>query len=378
MFLQNSLARMTRRLWPAIIAFGLLSGGVAGAQDVSTDGSLVRMGVRVDAKPFAWQDPASGSFLGFLVDLCTDAATRAGYPFEQVPITAVERIEVLKGARPDIDVLCDPTTITLGRMRAFAALEPPGSVAFSPIVFVANGTYMTRTDRKGASETPEDPVACLAPPASSVADASAATPAAGAAVEAAPLKYLRAGYVVGTTIGPVIASAIRAKGLLLAPNERVCPVEMPDHVTGVAAFCGGDLDYYFGDADIIEAYVADARSQGLPCEVEARPRPISYEPYALVIGGRKPEFRDAFVTALYEVFHHGTADDRFEGHFEGRRMAPFLETLFRINRIPAGVAPVTADGPEAGEGGDMVDLDAEVSPTLSGMVPDKEEVFTED
>ena len=168
--------------------------------------SLVLMGVRVDAKPFAWQDPASGSFLGFLVDLCTDAVTRAGYPFEQVPITAAERIEVLKGDRGDIDVLCDPTTITLSRMRAFAGLKPPGSVAFSPIVFVANGTYMTRTDLKGVREEApgDDPEACLAPPVSEVDKASAATPAAGAAVKAASLKFLRAGYVVGTTIGPVM------------------------------------------------------------------------------------------------------------------------------------------------------------------------------
>jgi len=376
----NSLGRVMRPLGIAIIALSLLSGGGAGAQELSTDKSLVRMGVRVDAKPFAWQDPASGSFLGFLVDLCTDAVTRAGYPFEQVPITAAERIEVLKGDRGDIDVLCDPTTITLSRMRAFAGLKPPGSVAFSPIVFVANGTYMTRTDLKGVRDEPpgDDPEACLAPPVSEVAVASGATPAAGAAVKAASLKYLRAGYVVGTTIGPVISTAIKAGGLRLAPNERVCAVEKPDHVTGVAAFCGGELDYYFGDADIIEAYVADARSQGLPCEVEARPRPISYEPYALVIGGRKPEFRDAFVTALYEVFHHGTADDRFEGHFEGRRMAPFLETLFRINRIPAGAATAVAGGPETGEGGNMADLDAEVTPTLSGMDPDKEAILTAD
>ena len=175
----NRHARMAWALRVAITACGLVSGGVATAQQVSTEKSLVRMGVRVDAKPFAWQDRASGSFLGFLVDLCTDAATRAGYPFEQVPITAAERIEILGGARRDIDVLCDPTTITLGRMRAFADLEPPGSVSFSPIVFVANGTYITRTDRTGGSdEAPGDVDACLAPPASSVEAASGATAAA--------------------------------------------------------------------------------------------------------------------------------------------------------------------------------------------------------
>ena len=60
---------------------------------------------------------------------------------------------------------------------------------------------------------------------------------------------------------------------------------------------------------------------------------------------------------------------------ERNRSGPTPATSTRSN---ASSAPVAADGPQDGEGGNMVDADAEVFPTLSGMVADKEEILTAD
>ncbi|ARE40439.1 hypothetical protein RGUI_2298 [Rhodovulum sp. P5] len=299
---------------------------------------FVTIGVRVDAGPFAAQDASTGSFVGFLVDLCTDAVTRAGYPFRQVPVTADERIGVLRGTRDDIDLLCDPTTITLGRLRDFAGLEPAGRLSFSPIVFVANGSYL-KADGKKAAEAP--------PAAETAASPRPACIFAEPAPDGAKPRHVDAGYVVGTTIGPVLRDAIRRGLLDLQPGEGICPREFPRHGDAAAAFCRGDLGYYFGDADIIANSVQKTgRAEG--CVKAALARPISYEPYALVISGQVPGFREDVIRALYEIFSDGTAFDRFNGHFEGRKMSPFLNTLFRINQIPAGGRAEAEAVPAAG------------------------------
>ncbi len=320
------------------LAIAVLGGLVAETAAQPTK-PVIRMGVRVDARPFAWHDPANDSYLGFLVDLCTDAVARANYPFEQVPITAADRIEVLAGKRRDIDLLCDPTTINLARMDAFAALDPPEYLAFSPIVFVANGAYVVNQADSSGTLTPADPSTCLGPAAT--APAALMDGGSGAAAASTPeTTYLGAGFVLGTTIAAELVDAVRTGQLQPAAGESVCPVAQPSHVEGIAAFCEGRLRYYFGDLDIVHATVGAWReATGRPCTFAPAPRAISYEPYALVVSARTPGFRPEFVKALYEVFSTGTAEDRFAGHFEGLGMSPFLRTLFRVNRVPAGQAP---------------------------------------
>jgi hypothetical protein len=140
------------------------------------------MGVREDVPPFVWRDPLSDEFRGFFWDICTAALVRAGYVFETVTIETEQRTDLLKTGNfckqslaegetcPEadletVDLLCDPTTITLERMKLFALgnghfAEPQGTPAeplsqerlqrfvFSPVLFLANGAYIRLKDSR--------------------------------------------------------------------------------------------------------------------------------------------------------------------------------------------------------------------------------------
>lgn len=303
----------------------------------------ITIGVRIDAPPFAWHDAENDSYLGFLVDLCVDAVARAGFPAILEPITPQDRQEFFLGQMPEIDLLCDPTTISLARMRDFAALPVELGLEFTQIVFVANGAYL---EHRGANdwdpawtEGTLDRSGCAAPelrPESGAQETDA--PQGGAQEGEAAL--LGAGFVRGTTGAEVLAESLRTKAIARHEKNAICPVEFATHRDAGRAFCDGHLRYYFGDQDILRSVVDAYRAGPLGCAFDGKiaPRPLSYEPYAFVVTARTPGFRQAFSRALYEVFHHETATARFHGNFRGHAMSSFLETLFRLNKIPAGIS----------------------------------------
>jgi ABC-type amino acid transport substrate-binding protein len=315
------------------LVFALASFAAAAA-----DKSTIVMGVRIDAPPFAWRDDLNDSYLGYLVDICVDAAARANYPVVQVPIDATQRLTFFRGKRPDIDLLCDPTTITLGRMGDFAALDAKLGLEFTPIVFVANGGYV---ENPVAAATPASGGGCVAGPAAATQAKAKPSEVVGTTELPSDAGDVAAGFVTGTTGQQVLADAIRRRALKLDAAKAVCPVEFRTHWDAARAFCAGKLRYYFGDQDILRSVIAMIRSSET-CDVAADlpPRPLSYEPYALVVTARTPGFRQDFVKALYEVFHHRTAAARFATNFPGRAMSPPLEALFSINQIPQGENPV--------------------------------------
>ncbi|MEP1610635.1 MAG: hypothetical protein ABJL72_01815 [Roseobacter sp.] len=146
--------------------------GIALAQEQDHQRATITMGVRQDVPPFVWRDEESEEFSGFFWDICTAALARSGYMFEPVLIDAPQRSALLAtgnfcldahegvqtcpaGRERTVDLLCDPTTITLDRMRIFAdaskiadqGKEPDASSSasdfvFSPILFLANGSYI--------------------------------------------------------------------------------------------------------------------------------------------------------------------------------------------------------------------------------------------
>jgi hypothetical protein len=340
----------------------------------------VTIGVRQDARPFAWQaDDNAATFRGYLVDLCIDATTRAGFRFRLLPVDAAQRDRILEGrgfeaevapggAREAIDLLCDPTTLTLGRLETFARDPETSHAVFSPIVFVANGSYVRHdgkenqaackvgaTDEAGAAIHPAcwtrsrlgakgeaieevvlpDKIACSAP-------------RGGGAQE-----YFVAATVVGTTARATIERAARLDQLDLGAGQRVCTVLVRDHRAGVRSFCRNDFHFYFGDLDIIQAYRTLARQEGVDCDLARAERPLSYEPYALLLPSRSTEYRAKFIAALYEIFSDGTAASRFDAYFPDHAKSSALGLLYRINSIP-GLRSAERDREAAGggEGGD--------------------------
>jgi hypothetical protein len=339
---------------------------------------VVTIGVRQDARPFAWQaDDSPGTFRGYLVDICTDAATRAGFRFRLVPVDATTRERILEDGAFSVpaddgplalDLLCDPTTITLARLETFAKHPETEHAVFAPIVFVANGTYVrhgTKANQAacvvGTTDAPGAPIhpACWTRASPDgvrqvvLPDRISCSGRPAGADPAAPDQYLIAASLVGSTAEAAIDRAVRTNQLGLGANQRVCVVSVRDHRTGVRSFCRNDFHLYFGDFDIIQAYRALAAQEGVACDLARTERPLSYEPYALLVPSRNAEFRAKLVAAVYEIFSDGTAASRFDAHFPGHGKSSALELLYRINSIP-GLRSLQREpqGAGGGEGGE--------------------------
>ncbi len=279
------------------LAAALLAGaGAAGAEEA-------RIGMRSDANPFVYET-APGVFEGFLADICRAAVEAAGYgPGTEVPIDAGNRLEEPAGG--GVDVVCDPTTLTL---------ERAGRFDFSPIVFIANATFVSRDTR-----------AFLAPGQAGLsADCAAALAGVG--------RVAAAGMLAGTTAVAAYELA-RERGFLGDRREYgVCAVTVASHVEGIDRLCAGELSFYFGDADILRAFLQERPG----CRAAFHTSFLTYEPYALVISREDAEFRRRFNQAVYGLFSSGAVDGFYETHFGTRRRSDALNMLFSINAVPRG------------------------------------------
>ena len=380
----------------------------ASAQTVTQrTSSKVTVAVRPDVPPFVWKDEETGHYQGLFWDICIAALPRAGYAEHQViEISADDRKTILEtgafkdgnGVSQTIDLLCDPTTITLARM---AELDTVSSqrFAFSPILYVANGSYVQQAygpsefrkrlkskmngscdDATGdfrlmfceAAQSdkrwrwlwpPERPDAdtLKAPDWAAVCDRiNAALNASPKRLKTSQSTAAKAdmpekrqpqiwpeptlpeprlevwGYVSGATLGQSVEQAAAR-----APREiGVCARELPSHEVAAQEFCAGRLFRYFGDVDIVRAAIATHRRKNLdPCPTNEQPSTKgTYEPYAMVVASSeaKPDLPEHFSAAIYSMFADGTVEQLFNGRFRGNRPSEALRTLFMINSIPTG------------------------------------------
>jgi ABC-type amino acid transport substrate-binding protein len=350
-------------------------------EGVGADWESVRIGVRVDAMPFAWRDlkperegAADGDakphlvFRGFLVDLCKTAAIHARFRPEMVEVTADRRREFLRGLEPvgsgwppagedggrtaedpGFDLLCDPTTLSLSRMYLMSEDE---RFVFSPIVFVANSSFVTPNpvaleEARKAGKWAARPAAAdeASPVDSEAVDEPPVAPADAAGKDecypgGSPTgPTFVAGYVTGTTARDAVTAAVDL-GRFARPAKEYCARSFPSHRDGMTAICSGAINYYFGDIDIIAAYEKEIDAlPGKSCDLEYTRDFLIYEPYAVLVGEGKNGFRQKFVRELYRLFSDGTVQDVFDAYFPDRRSSAALDMLFRINGVPFGSLP---------------------------------------
>jgi ABC-type amino acid transport substrate-binding protein len=259
----------------------------------------IRIGMRADARPFVHEE-SPGVFAGFLADLCREAVVVAGYP-----AFSEERIDARSRFDAGLDLVCDPTTLTL---------ERAGRMDFSPIVFVANATF-----------------AEVSPPRPLDAAGLAAHPACRAAAEGGS-GAVAVGMLAGTTAAANFRLASDGGWLGLGAGQAPCVVEVTSHPEGIDRLCSGEFGYYFGDADILRAYLREKPG----CKALLHPTFFTYEPYALVLGSDDAAFRRAFVRALYQLHATGFVAGTYAKHFGDREPSDALDMLFLINTVPAG------------------------------------------
>ncbi|NRP74953.1 hypothetical protein ILFOPFJJ_05876 [Ensifer psoraleae] len=351
-------------------------------------GEEITVGVRSDARPFIWQDQNTKGYNGFFWDICTEAVQRAGYRLKAVNVNTGKRAEFLRAGSGDYDLLCDPTTITLKRMQNFAYNGGVPYLEFSPIVFVANGSYVKQQLRaiapkaagdlpKGAGkptcdeivtwlgqvegEKPEEWKWWPAPNLQAADSEKTPDPATDGFLGWFKRKFKLTlsrspqgedeqtktfeiwGYVEGSTSQ---LTAERQAKTGSKDGLMICPRAMNSHDDAAKAFCSRSLARYYGDVDMIRAALAGySEDTATRCAADFTPAAAgSYEPYAFVVSSRHfPDFPERISLALYGMFEDGTVERLFTGHFPGTQKSQYLGTLFRINSIPAGSEPPSKD-----------------------------------
>ncbi len=293
---------MTRHglaLWLAV-AFALVDPARAGPT-----GAVV-VGFRADAPPFSVAE--GPGFTGYLAALCEEGVARAGYAVaERRALTALDRLDAEAGGGTAVDLVCDPTTLTQERARRFD---------FSPIVFIANSTFLVRQRLHFLTEAEVDI-------AGDCRNRRAAEP--GRALVAV-------GMVGNTTSQATFDLALASGALTETPEFGFCVVAFSSHAEGLAEACKGFVSVYFGDLDILRALLADREE----CAAVPHRSFLAYEPYALAITSADPHFRRSFVAAVLGMFADGRAWEIYSDAFGDSPMSPSLEMLFRINAVPLG------------------------------------------
>lgn len=341
---------------------------------------VITIAVRKDARPFVWveENEDKVSYEGFFVKICLEAARRARYTPEMTTIDATERTIFFEngefgGDKKKVNLLCDPTTITLERMDRFAAIpSDKPRLQFSPIVFVANGSFVERKDLSDdlATGVIEEEILPETHCKSVVEKAeSGPTPAnceddekkkSGKQEESwwrpadwlPVVKFMREfdkpkevkkgrkfevwGYVKGSTIGDAVLEATKR----VPETTVICPRVFNTHSEAAKAYCDGQLVRYFGDVEIVKFALSEIRrTKGLECPADmSNTQKGTYEPYAFVLAStdEHPDFPTRFTRALYSMFSDGRIDKLFEEQFSNSRKSAFLSTLFRIQSIPRG------------------------------------------
>lgn len=353
--------------------------------------------VRADAWPFVSKDFNSGEYVGFFWDICTEAVHRAGYHFRVQEIDTDERSRFLRTGDGGYDLLCDPTTITLKRVYDLDGKEGRPLREFSPIVFVANGSYgqpeRGATIPRASGVLPKD--APKAPtckeifawldrnksekdPAKSKwftgtessKNSSRSEDASDGYIDFLEWLQQRFGFTLwlppkdtngtvkrfqiwGYVRGTTTDDAFKTPGERKQQNGTInCLKGFRSHKEAADEFCEKKLARYFGDIEIIKAGVADyIKREKKACKIDfTAANEGTYEPYAFLLSSRfHAEFPRLFTQALYGMFQDQTIERLFNGHFPDAKKSQFLETLMRINRIPAGSGTSNAS-PNTGRG----------------------------
>lgn len=323
----------------------------------------ITIGVREDARPYVWveKDPETGRPLpkGYLWDVCALLTVNAGLTFTVASITADERSRFLEGERTDIDLLCDPTTVTLKRLTEFASLN----LRFLPIFHLANSAFLERIPVEDKDE-PTWWARCIA---RDEPEAEAAASQAGKSQDKDKPSCLRLSLQkertdFGQDAKEVSTLHVAVEGTTSAHALRASP-ECSDnpgagerclfeksHEDAAIRFCKSTTRIrYHGDVELILAAVRHwdetnpKRNSETPCVPERSLDPGGYEPYAFVISTKLTDLDRRLTLELYRMANEGRLGSILGSHFPCATISPDLESLFRILSVPAGIDPDNRD-----------------------------------
>jgi putrescine:ornithine antiporter len=287
---------------PAAAAAGSAS---ASTMDRVRAEGRIRLGYRVDARPFSYKDE-SGQAAGYAVALCQKIAGAAKaapgvatLAVEWVPVTLDRRVTAVQ--QGEIDVFCGPELITLAGRR---------DVAFSIPVFPGGVGALTRAD---APVRLREVLSGRPPGQTPIWRANAAQ----------ILQTRSFAVVAGTATEQWLAG--RARDLEVA--AEIAPVSGID--AGVQAVLDRRADVFFAERSVLLEAVRRSPS---PAGLLVIDRLFTYSPLALTFRRGDDDFRlivDRTLSGLYGSGEIGGPYAKWVGEPDGHTM-----TFFRWNTLP--------------------------------------------
>lgn len=249
-------------------------------------GGTLTLGVREDAPPFSMRRP-DGTFAGYTVSLCRRIASEVGarlapaaIELAELPVTGQSRFEALAACR--IDLLCEPTTVTLSRLQ---------DMAFTQLVFASGVGLLYHAD--GASEF-------------------------------SALAGTKVGVLAGTTAEAGLPGAFERAGLEI--------VRFRSHDEGIAAMRSRAIEAYFADRSLLVAMARalDLRSAGILLGDVT----VSYEPYAIALRRDDRTLQQIAVETLARLYRSRAIETIYADAFGGHAPGETTRMIYLLGGLP--------------------------------------------
>jgi polar amino acid transport system substrate-binding protein len=246
----------------------------------------IRLGYRADARPYSYRNER-GEPAGYIVDLCREvaggiaAALGGKTRIEYVLVPATERFDAVRDGR--IDMLCDPTSVTLARREL---------VDFSIPTFLDGASVLSRAGK----------------PIQRFED----------------LKDRRIGVLAGTTTEQSLRGSLADLGIAAAVHTA------PHHQAGIELLTSNRVDAYFADRAIVAAMLYQGRLPGFQLSRQY----FSYETYALALPRDDSAFRLLVDRTLARLYRSGRIDGILARTFGKEPQGEMLKAMILINSLP--------------------------------------------
>ncbi len=279
------MAKLAAGAMALILAFAC--GAQAATLDDIKSTKTIRIGYRADALPFSFKDSLEEPS-GYSVNLCREVAKgiKDQLGLDQIKVDYVEvnasnRFDAV--ADHKVDLLCEATTMTLGRME---------KVGFSLQTFITGATLLYRAN--GPSTFKE-------------------------------LDGKKVGVLAGTTTEVELEAELKRSGI----TAEV--VKVASHQEGLGKLEANEISAYFADRAILVYLYLNSKHHD---ELKLATVTLSLEPYALALPKGDDAFRLAVDAALARFYRTGGGEDLFKASFPGAKITDVMQALYLLNAIP--------------------------------------------
>jgi ABC-type amino acid transport substrate-binding protein len=254
----------------------------AGTLERIREAGVFRIGYRADARPYSFQD-RNGQPSGYIVDLCIEVAAALGPNIrpQYVLVPADRRFEAVRDGQ--IDILCDPSSVTLPRREM---------VDFSLPTFIEGAGVISRASK---------PVQIFE-----------------------DLAGKRVGVLGGSTSEQILRKSLEEL------NLKATIISVPNYRAGLDLLTDDKSDAYFGDRGIIAAMLQEGVRPGFAISNQY----FSYETYALALPRDDGTFRLLVDRTLARLYRTGKIDAILQKTFGKTPSDELLKAMIILNSLP--------------------------------------------